>query len=187
MKRYDAARGITGRGLILGPGTVAAIILVTALTLSGRIPLVPSQKKPEAKQLQLTPEQELGPTPEPAYVTARADALHLTKQQRAELRRLADQYQAVAAPLRWEIAKASDSLGGYLQDKREKGLPAGPIDTEAARQYSLLSGQLSDLRAEYWNKALAALTDAQKVTLSQLRRIDFARKTHPRPDSENDK
>ena len=104
--------------------------------------------------------------PDPPFVLAHAEVLALSAEQRARVRRLADEYAKQTATQR-------KALGQAEREAREKlsNAPGGPPSVtdiqEASRGVTELSGLLAEARVEAWPGLCAVLTAEQQRQAKQ--------------------
>jgi len=108
-----------------------------------------------------------------------SDALHLTPNQAAEMRRLARRWDRETRDLRAELQSATEDFNGAMQAKGGNGIPLADVQ-RLALPVSDLTRQLASSRRSWWGEASTHLSAAQRKAAEEA----WSRRFERRPSGE---
>jgi hypothetical protein len=156
----NSGPGTRSRFFRVGPA-LAAALAIAALILWQRWRWERTPR-PVVVEHQTVRETGLVAVPDPPFVLARADALRLSATQRAQVRRLSEEYTRARAPLLARAGAVTADATAKLDQLRESGKPArldaASPETDAIAQ---ASRSLSEVRVRTWPRLAALLTAEQ--------------------------
>ncbi|MBM3498801.1 MAG: hypothetical protein FJX74_09030 [Armatimonadetes bacterium] len=143
---------------VIGPGLIIALGLCVFLVWRRMQP-------PEvARPVVIQHEGAIAATgvPDPPFVLEHAEELGLSDKQRAEVGKLAAEYEAQTASLRSALDEARTAAGKKLDPASAQ--PPRPTDIqEAAQGVSELSSLLAEARAQAWTRLAPTLSGEQQA------------------------
>lgn len=172
------------RRLRLGVGTAMALLLGIGLAVTGRLATSPNlsptagrvvfeaDAQGKLRRVDASSKQEapLFPLwkPEPSFLLINAQALNLNTPQRAEIGALIAQWSGEKSRMERGIEVALSGANSSLQNtKSGEGVSAASVK-ENLKDYSQLSREYEERRADVWRHSLSFLTAKQQANLNSL-------------------